>query len=324
MKWNKENKEYFGSIFKQINSKFERCFWPKETCTDTAIRAHSIQNSDVLDLLCENNHLIMPKMGIDIDTGPFIKFEEVGRNKATTFTGLCDKHDSQLFEPIDKNIFSPHNQEHLFLMAYRSVLRELHAKMKSGVDIQTQYMRGVDLGRFNPDVPDPPMMMATMGVAEAYMFYLYKFYYDQVYLNRDFNKIEHQVEFIGDVGPTIAVSSVYSYIDNMRLLEDRHEPKCMALNIFPQDNGLYLIFSYRMDQRKHLLPYISHILQAERFFKLYLISKLVLMYCENFVMRPSFYNDLPDERKKAIRDYFMNNIWGNKNDKEDNDLYLFH
>ncbi|KKM07878.1 hypothetical protein LCGC14_1729540, partial [marine sediment metagenome] len=123
MDWKKENRKYFGKIFNQINSKFHRCFWPKESCSETAIRAHSIQNSGVLDLLCEDDHVIMPKGGVNINTGPFLKFEEVGRNKATTFTGLCDKHDSQLFEPIDKNRFDSKNKEHLFLLAYRSVLR---------------------------------------------------------------------------------------------------------------------------------------------------------------------------------------------------------
>lgn len=323
MDWTKQDKEYFGQIFKQINSKFHRCFWPEESCSETAIRAHSIQNSGVLDLLCHNDHVIMPQLGINIDTGPFLKFEEVGRNKATTFTGLCDKHDSKLFEPIDKNDFDQKNSEHLFLLSYRSVLRELHTKMKSAVDIQSQYMRGGDLGRFNTDSTDQPMMMATVGLMEAYAFYLYKFEYDRYYLKKSFGQIVHRVDFIENLGPSIAVSSVFSFIDNMRLIQDRKDQKCISLNIFPYNDGVFVIFSYRKDQTIHLGPYIDRILQAERHYKLYLISKLVLMYCENLVISPIFFDNLPEKRKYLIKDFFMNNIWGEKNDCENAELYLF-
>jgi hypothetical protein len=324
MDWQKEDKKYFGSIFKQINTKFQRCFWPEGSCAETAIRAHSIQKSGVLDLLCDNNkHVIMPQIGLDINRGPVLTFEKVGRNKATTFTGLCDKHDTLLFEPIDKNDFTPDNHEYMFLLAYRSVLRELHVKMKSGVDIQSHYMRGVNLGRFNPDDRDQPMMMATMALAEAYMFYLYKFHYDQIYLKRDFKQIYHKIEFVENIEPSIAASSVYSYIDNMRLLRDRRNPKCIVLNIFPHDKGLYIVFSFRKDQKNDLLPHIIQISQAERHYKLYLVSKLVLIYCENFVISPKFFNTLSAQRIETIKEFFMKNMFLKKENCEDNNLYLF-
>ncbi|MDX9964097.1 hypothetical protein [Desulfobacter postgatei] len=324
MDWEKEDRKYFGDIFKQINSKFHRCFWPKESCSEEAIRAHSIQNSGVLDLISENNHVIMPQMGLDIEKGPFLKFEEIGRNKATTFTGLCDKHDSELFKPLDTVKFDPGNIEQLFLLSYRSVMRELHAKMKAAVDIQSQYGRGVELGRFNPEIVDQPMKMATMVIAEAYSFYLYKFEYDKIYLSMNFKNIVHNVDYIENISPSIAVSSAFSFIDNMHYLEDRQNPKCVCLNIFPDKNGIFIIFSYRKDQEAKLLPYLERFFQAEKFYKLYIVSKLVLMYCENLVLSPKFYNNLSDERKNLIKDFFMQNIWGEKKDSENEALCLFN
>lgn len=318
-----DNRKYFGSIFEQLKTGFDRCFWPGGKCRNKAIRAHSIQNAGVLDLLCKNGHLFVPNVGLEIDSGPFFKFEEIGRNKATTFTGLCDKHDNKLFEVIDKNDFSSSNILGLFLIAYRSVLRELHAKMKAGVDIQSHYSRGVELGKFNPEVRDQPMMMATMALAEAYMFYLYKFQYDQIYLKNDFDKIEHKVEFIADIQPSVAVSSVYSYIDNMRLSKDTKDPKCIVLNIFPQNNGLYVIFSFIKRHRNHLLPYINKFHKQEKYYKLYLLSKLILTHCENIVLSPNFYRTLSEARLEAIKKYFMGNMLGKKIDYEDYNLYLF-
>ena len=321
----KEDKEYFGSILKQIKSKFNRCFWPDGSCTDKAINAHSIQNSVVLDLLCDDsNHIIMPQMELDLNTGPKFYFDKVGRNRATTFNGLCDKHDAQLFEPIDKYTFSPDDQEQLFLIAYRSVLRELHTKMKGAVDIQSQYMKGVDLGRFSTEGFDEPSAIATVNLMEAYMFYQYKFEFDQIYLNEDYCQIMHKIDFIENVKPTIAVSSVYSLIDNIKLPGDREDPKSIILNVFPYDTGLYMIFSFKKRQKQHFFSHVEMILHAERYYKLYLLSKLVLMHCENFVISPEVFNSFSVEKIELIKKFFMENIYAEKKDDDNKDLYLFH
>jgi hypothetical protein len=324
MDGNKEDKKYFGLIFEQLKTSFDRCFWPERKCSSKSIRAHSIQNSFVLDLLCENDHLIMLNGGIDIEKGAFFKFEKIGRNKATTFNGLCNKHDNKLFEPIDKNIFSHNNIKGLFLIAYRSVLRELHAKMRAAVDIQSIYKKGVELGKFNPEVQDWPMMMTTVAMAEAYTFYLYKFQYDKIYSKNIFEEIEHKVDYIEDIEPSIAVSSVYSYIDNMRLFNDRKDPKCIVLNVFPHYNGMYVIFSFIKRHREYLMPHINEFDKQEKHYKLYLLSKIILMNCENFVLAPKFYKILSEERLESIKTYFMKNMYGNKIDYEDKNLYLFY
>jgi hypothetical protein len=320
---NSEYKKSFGDTLKQIRSKFNRCFWPLERCSETAIRAHSIQNSKVLDLLCEENHVIMPEMCLNIDTGPYLKFTRIGRNNATTFTGLCDKHDSQLFAPIDKSPLSCDSQEQLFLLAYRSVLKELHAKMKAAIDLQNQFENSVAIGRVDPNIPSEPMLIATTAIAASYTFYRYKFHYDQIYTQRDFYQIEHQIAYVKNIHPTIAVSSVYTY-DDMYISDNEDIPKCIALNIFPDDGGLHIIFSFIRNQGIHIRPYIGHILQAETYLKQYLISKLILMYCENFVMSPKFYKTLTTSRIETIKKFFEKNLYGEKNDCDDTGLYLFY
>ena len=55
-----------------------------------------------------------------------------------------------------------------------------------------------------------------------------------------------------------------------------------------------------------------------------LISKLVLMHCENFTVRPSFYDQMSDKQKEKIKDFFEENIGHDKYDREDKNLYLFY
>lgn len=279
----------------------------------------------MLDLLCDDsNHVIMPRGRLDINIGPIFEFKQVGRNKATTFTGLCDHHDGQMFEKIDKNIFKSGDKEYLFLLAYRSILREYHTKLKAGQDIYSIYIQGVDLGRFDPDSNDQSQIVAMVAVAEAYMFYRYKYKFDQIFFTHEYNQIEHKIDFIENTEPSIAVSSVYSNIDNIQLSMNREDPKCIILNIFPQDNGLYIIFSFKKEHSGLLLPQIQRILEAERHYKLYLVSKLVLMHCENFVMAPDFYNTLSEARIESMKNFFMKNMTPQKEDCENENLFLFY
>ena len=320
----KKNREYFGKIIQQIKTKDNRCLWPLEPCSETSIRAHSIQNARVLDLLCDATHHVMMLQGrLDINIGPIIEFKPIGRNKATTFTGLCETHDNELFKPIDDNKFKPDNPEYLFLLAYRSVLREYHTKLKAAEDIQSIYLNGLNEGRFSQESEDPATMKATIALFEAYMFYLYKYEFDKIFLEQTYTQIRHKTNFVENIEPSIAVSSVYSYIDNIRFYNDRIDPKCLILNIFPQDKGLYIIFSFKEEHKSHLLPYITRILEAERHYKLYLISKLVLMYCENFVMSPVFYKTLSKDKIESIVNFFMKNMSTKKVDEDNSNFYLF-
>jgi hypothetical protein len=178
-------------IYTQHSMKYNKCLWPKSDCTKDCIKAHSIQNSQILDQLATNNHLIMAVARLNLDTEPEIEFKEVGRNKATTFTGLCGEHDSQLFRPIDVNQFDSSNEEQKFLIAYRSILRELHTRMKSARDLQTTYLKSVELGKCDPNNMDKPMLEATMTIAKSYDLYQYKQIYDNIYNSNSFTEVKH-------------------------------------------------------------------------------------------------------------------------------------
>ena len=68
----KVKREVFGYGIKQLTSSYELCLWPGEKCTDAAIRAHSVQNQGVLDLLCENGKVVMPKLEVGFERTPGI------------------------------------------------------------------------------------------------------------------------------------------------------------------------------------------------------------------------------------------------------------
>jgi hypothetical protein len=187
----------------------QRCLEPSESCSLTPISAHSIQNANILDRLCFEGHVIMPKLKAQ-GGRMAVSFEPVGRNHATTFTGLCSKHDQAIFDPIDNGPIDAGSGEHLFLLAYRSVLRELHAALSGAIKIQLGFQNKVDLALTRGDTPTREGLVATEHLMNACDLWAYKGEYDAAYSTRDFHRIQHMRFFEPGRLPTLAVSALFS------------------------------------------------------------------------------------------------------------------
>ena len=110
----------------------------------------------------------MPRMQVSIDTAPAIRFQRVGRKGASTFTGLCGRHDQMLLGPVEKHQLRIIDSQHGFLLAYRAVLKENHASLKAGIDAQSTYPRGGNAGLWSRDEPSAAGMMAVQKIAAAF------------------------------------------------------------------------------------------------------------------------------------------------------------
>ncbi|MEG3833162.1 hypothetical protein QUB53_19730 [Microcoleus sp. AT8-B4] len=309
-------------IYTQLSNKYNKCLWPKSDCTKDCINAHSIQNSQILDKLASNNHVVMAVARLNLDTGSEeIEFKKVGRNKATTFTGLCKKHDSELFRPIDMNEFDVSNQQQKFLFAYRSVLRELHTRIKKAIDSQNIYQEFVNKKQCDPKNMDKPMLDATMAIANAYDLYKYKQIYDNIYNSNSFTKIEHECIRIERNCP-LAVSSLFDPIKSIIWLKIP-EPKFIVLNVFPQKKDTIILLSYLGDHQKDLRPYADEIINASGEYQIYLLSKTILRYCENFVISPDHFNLFSQQKIDAIKNFYLATVTQIDIDHNDENLMLF-
>ncbi|MEG4586211.1 hypothetical protein QUA54_13485 [Microcoleus sp. MOSTC5] len=307
-------------IYTQLKKKYNKCLWPKSDCTENCIKAHSIQNGQILDQLASNNHVVMAVPTQNLNTGPEIEFQQVGRNLATTFTGLCQKHDSELFRPIDINEFDVSNQQQKFLIAYRSVLRELHTRIKAAIDLQTPYQKIVELGKCDPNNRDISELV-TNTLANACDFYLYKQEYDKIYNTNSFTKIEHKCIRIERNCP-LAVSSLFDPIKSI-IGRKRLKPKLIVLNVFPQKQDTIILLSYLRDHQEDLRPYANEIINASVEDQLYLLSKTILRYCENFVISPQHFNLFSQEKIDTIKNFYLATLTLIDLDHNDKNLMLF-
>lgn len=133
--------------FKKAKKKI--CAAPKEhpiSCEGQIIKAHTVSKSSSLKKIAKDSHVYktLPDV-LDIHRAngrPSPKLE--GINDASTFTGFCQKHDRELFSPIENQEFN-WTDERVFLVAYRAFCYEWHAKNSvSGLE---DFFKSLDAGR---------------------------------------------------------------------------------------------------------------------------------------------------------------------------------
>ncbi|MEZ8303431.1 hypothetical protein AB6C40_07960 [Vibrio splendidus] len=98
-------------------------------CEGKIINAHTVQKSGGLKKIATNGHVryFKPSFKRLLDNKGMLSCEIEGVGKASTFFGFCQKHDRELFSPIENYSFED-CPTHALLHGYRAACKELYAK----------------------------------------------------------------------------------------------------------------------------------------------------------------------------------------------------
>jgi hypothetical protein len=308
------------ALFEFKGATFARCFAPGPPCTRPAIRAHSVQNAGCLDLLVRDGHVVALTHRLDLDRGVIVDFAEVGRNRATTFTGLCDVHDHQLFAAIEAQPLDLEDQHHLFLLAYRAVLFELHATCAAGWLLQAAYQKRVGLGLDPKDQPSPAGIYAVERMVIAYETNSYKEQFDRAMVSADPDFLAHDVLLL-DVRPTVAASALFT-LDGVA----NHDGDVIrvCLTVLPIGEARTVaVLSYLSDDAGLARAHLQRVITAAGEHQHYELSRRILNHCSNFVLAPTIVEEWSSEKRKAIVEYFRRTIFVSDLEYENPDLLLF-
>lgn len=313
------NKQLLKAFYDSFNTRAFLCLSPGMSCCNKPIRAHSIQNSKVFDLLSEDEHLIGLKMKTNKSHNPFISFESIGRNIASTFEGLCSDHDQQLFHSIDNFEFDINNKEHLFLLAYRSVLKGFHASMSKSIIIQEGYLKKCKVGLIDKNSVTNEGLYSVQCIANSCETFEYKSELDEALVKHNYEYLTHRIFEIKTNLPTIACSQLFSnesviYKDSVSRI---------IMNIFPVNNQTtYAVFSSTKDEKKLTDEYLYKVINAESSLREYEISKMIIRNSENFFINPQYFNTWSELKKSEILEYLTETLFTDK-DKDDVNYFLF-
>jgi hypothetical protein len=297
----------------------ERCLHRSMQCDARAVRAHSIQNSRILDLVSDDGHVmaIRPFVG---EAPPRLRFEKVGRNRASTFAGLCAEHDREVFADIDRNRIDVSNNRQLYLLCYRAVLRELHATMDAAIKAQGGYLKLAEVGLASRDEPSAPGMEAVRRMLISWLTFRYRFDLDAIHDANRLADLYHVVRYIDVEAPTIAASVAFS-LDLTNMTEDL---RGICINVLPLDEKrTTVVVSYLKRDRTEVETALCQLLAATGSTFAYLLSKTLLNYAENFVVSPRHYGTWSLAKREAIEQYVMRTLFVSDLGYESELLYLF-
>ncbi|MBB2693086.1 UNVERIFIED_ORG: hypothetical protein GGI63_004021 [Rhizobium esperanzae] len=294
-----------SDFFETMKVRFEKCLEPTLSCPEPAINAHSVQNATSLGLIAEQNHVYELRMRVR-NGEPQCTFEKVGRNQASTFPGFCGRHDTEIFKPIDTKPLSLEDTEQLFLIAYRSVSRELHTVMEAAMRLQTTLERQIAAGVVPKDGPSSAMLEATGHMMKAWGVWKHRLeFYDRPFEKGRFDDILHSTFTIEGRKPILASSSFFS-------VDDKAWGKRFAavtLNVIPtSEMQSTVIVSYPKEQSGKARRYVAPIFLKSGEERLYALSHMLVDRAENFFIAPSHLDGWHAEKRKAIEDAFVGTV----------------
>lgn len=131
----------FKKRYNKANSMISRtatikdCFYHrKKECRAPIKNAHSLQKQGslkILELDKKGNKYLYAHTEREYNSAQdFLDLKPIGRKAASTFFGFCDKHDTDLFAPIENEpeCTDINSDEHCFLHSYRSFAHSYHRK----------------------------------------------------------------------------------------------------------------------------------------------------------------------------------------------------
>jgi hypothetical protein len=311
------------AFFRAFNSQYSTCLYPGNECPNRAINAHSIQNARVLDRLQVDGKVMIIQGRVHPEDGPTPTFTLVGRGAATTFRGLCNPHDTELFRPIEAADLDFANPEHRFLLAYRAVLREMYEKQKAlrfTASISGDFVPASDI----PDFTNPLVLAFASALEDAHSFAQVKWEYDRLFLSGETANVCSQIVALDLAPPVLAVSSLFGPSeDTFDASDPVSSRRCVAYSVLPFETRTVAIFTWLPQHQHFAEAQLNRLLTATGYFQAYILSKHILIHSDNFVMSPRHFASFSDEKRAAILRFFKANLVQATSDEEDQLLYLF-
>jgi hypothetical protein len=298
---------------------YDRCLHFCMDCEKDAIHAHSIQNGKVLDLLQKDNHVIAPQPKIDPGSPPSFEFSLLGRNKASTFTGLCAEHDTELFKLADTLPLDVANKQQLDQHAYRAVMKEMHTCLQEGGRFFALEAANIKSGVTKPNTRNAAGEMAIVYSEKAWRVFRYRTQnFDIPILEGKDPPVEHHIIELDDQAPTVAVSSLFGVGDN-----ENGDIIGVMLTVVPvSPTKTVAIVSYATAQANAVKKALPDLFD-EKSDKKQALSGTILQRVENFTLSPTFYDGWTEEKKKALVKYFNDSALTGEAPPADTDISLF-
>lgn len=312
-----------GIFSKSLKIQNDVCLCPYDKCKNKTMKCHSIQDNRILISLADDGHVYMIKPDITRmqrdSRASMLRFQRLGIHDATTFTGLCNEHDSEMFRPIDNEDLDLSNSEHAFLLTYRAVLKEAVVLIEETHRTQFRLEEKMNNGLVTADRYDEEMIISTQQILKAYDFMKYKEQFDKMFCNKTYDSLCYRGIVLKE-RCQFAASTTFSTLEMSTKVDGIER---ITINVFPYKDCTYILFASLPEDEKYMDTYIAEFLNASGGYQLYILSKIILRNCENIVFSPSLISGWSKSKTSTVLQYVAETCDTDKTGYENKDLYLF-
>jgi hypothetical protein len=302
------SKQEILTNFKGFYKKY--CLHPDNSqCKGDIIRAHVIQRNGGLSQIARDGHVYHFEMNLLDPASPLLQAKKKGVSSATTFTGFCSYHDKETFKPIEDNPFQNNNLEHLFLLAYRGLCRELYTKKNIGVD-SDPFFRTLDRGK---TINEQKMIQQYLDWSEAMTkagledLDHQKTLYDNALLAHDFSDVQYYAINIQNTPEIMCCGTDHLRVDfNGNVLQDINDPKLkhvrlkmFSFSIIGTDSGGTIVFSW-LGTNKLAEQLITSLHKLSEQDIPHAIVRYAFEYFENIVFSPDWWENLDKNTQQKL------------------------
>ena len=281
----------------------------KEKCDKTIKGAHSIQNNRILNRISEDGHVYCFKAEAD-ENGLNTIFKKISKNKASTFFGFCDLHDTELFLPIEQKEY---NQEPIqnFLFAFRAHALEFHKKQRSLKNFQ-------NIVKTFPYVVFDPMFVNGYRVAEFDVndnsndYSIFNEYFSTgnfTEMRTFYYKLDFEVDFAVSTAFAVQYDLEQNEINDIYFDKTDERMPSIYVNVYPVENGTNIILSYHLKDDQKYKKYFDQLEELSTEKLLEHLNYLIIEYTENVFFSPSFVEGLTEKQKESILKSFGSSIF---------------
>lgn len=298
---------------KKIRKKKWKCMSP--SCNSNSIKSHVLQKNGILNQISKDRHLIQPFVPslFRFDNKNVIELGKVGLNKVFTFPGFCNKHDTEIFKPIESKSIEFKSKKVQLLFSYRALCQEIWRKIK--------FLEMVKLiePQINPIISDHIETFKfgnKSGVRNLRFFkkeierelaqpkeQLFKFY------TLEIPKIDICISIPLNIGhKEIIKENLEKYgtkdLSNWKIVNTSF------LNVFPFHDKLVIIAGYH---KKYPCPWIKELIERLSINNLEaikkILSELITFKLDYWCMSPSLWENIGIENQNKFKLLYSENFY---------------
>lgn len=291
-----------------------KCLVPdvlQSQCNGKPIDSHTVSRSGSLGAISKDGHVYSYKTSLQALTMSLgeIRPTLTGWKQASTFPGFCGTHDKQLFAPLEDHPFTG-TAEQCFLLAYRALNSEFHAKF--GSHLQTPFRQALTSGNeMARELSDMFGLGVEAGLRDAQR---HKKRYDEVLISKKWDLVRYEIFEFNGIFPIQCAAAIFPerdvYGNSIQQLGlDNKNLDVICINSFAADGKSYFSLCWLEDSHASCEKFVAALNTVKSEDLPMVLATFILQSSENCHLSPKWYDALPSEGKIWCRDHMMNGVF---------------